>query len=137
MSATSVCILSASLVLFILVIATSSHDSIMALMTLLFICFVRFGATVMKSITTTLKYRSQLRKRLSAMTISTSTTFLSSTDLPRNLTGWALWLQVRDQGQWSDACCILPSEARQLFRWMDRHPLRQELRIRGEHMLGG
>ena len=63
---------------------------------------------------------------------STSMTFLSSSDLPKSLSGYALWLQVRDNGQWSDACCLLPSETRQLFRWLDRHPLRRELRVRAE-----
>jgi len=66
------------------------------------------------------------------MTISTSTIFLSSTGLPRSLQGYALWLQVRDAGHWSCVCKLLPSEARDLCRWLDRHPLRQEIRVLAE-----
>ena len=58
--------------------------------------------------------------------------FLSSRDLPASLRGHALWLQVRDQGQWSAVCKLLPSEAREVCRWLDRHPLRQELRVLAE-----
>jgi len=58
--------------------------------------------------------------------------YLSSRDLPASLRGYALWLQVRDQGQWSCVSKLLPSEAREVCRWLDRHPLRQELRVLAE-----
>ena len=55
--------------------------------------------------------------------------YRSSLELPRNLRGYALWLQVLDQGRWYEVCCLRPADARQVARWLDRHPLRTNLRI--------
>lgn len=62
--------------------------------------------------------------------------YLSSRELPRNLRGYAIWLQVRDHGEWTVVCKLLPSEARAVCRWLDRHPLRQELRVYAEKVGG-
>jgi len=55
--------------------------------------------------------------------------FRSSLGMPRSFKGYAIWLQVREQGEWASVCTLLPSEARAFGRWMDRHPLRMDLRV--------
>jgi hypothetical protein len=55
--------------------------------------------------------------------------YRSSRELPQNLRGYALWLQCLDAGVWSEVCCLRPADARQVARWLDRHPLRTNLRI--------
>lgn len=55
--------------------------------------------------------------------------YRSSLGMPRSFAGYSIWLQVREEGDWVSVCALLPSEARQLARWMDRHPLRMDIRV--------
>lgn len=55
--------------------------------------------------------------------------YRSSRDLPRTLRGHALWLAVLDNGTWYEVCPLRPADARAVCRWLDRHPLRSNLRI--------
>lgn len=57
---------------------------------------------------------------------------LSSRDMPSPPKGWSFWLQVRDGGTWSTVCCLRLTDAWDVLRWLDRHPLRRELRVLAE-----
>ena len=58
--------------------------------------------------------------------------YLSRSEMPASLRGYALYLQVRDAGDWSVVCELSPTAAKEVGRWLDRHPLRRELRILAE-----
>jgi hypothetical protein len=55
--------------------------------------------------------------------------YRTSRELPRSLRGYAIWLQVLDQGAWYEVCSLRPADARAVLRWLDRHPLRTNLRV--------
>lgn len=46
----------------------------------------------------------------------------SGVELPANLRGYAIWLQVWHQMKWQSVCELTPTHARQLKRWIDRKP---------------
>lgn len=52
-----------------------------------------------------------------------------SRDLPGNLRGYAIWLQVQHDGNWHSVCCLRPTDARQLLRWTDRQVLPSKVRV--------
>lgn len=57
--------------------------------------------------------------------------YRTSLDAPRNFSGYSLWLQVLDDGQWYEVCALRASDARAVLRWLDRHPRRTNLRVVG------
>ena len=58
--------------------------------------------------------------------------YLSRREMPASLAGYSLWLQVRDAGEWSVVCELNPTAAKEVGRWLDRHPLRREVRVLAE-----
>lgn len=52
-----------------------------------------------------------------------------SRDLPPNLSGYAIWLQVQHDGQWHAVCTLRATDARQLLRWADRQVLPSRQRV--------
>jgi len=52
--------------------------------------------------------------------------------MPASFAGYSLWLQVRDGGEWTVVCELNANAAKEVGRWLDRHPLRRELRILAE-----
>lgn len=55
--------------------------------------------------------------------------YRTSADLPRSLRGYAIWLQVLDDGVWYEVCALRAADARAVARWLDRHPRRTNLRL--------
>lgn len=55
--------------------------------------------------------------------------YRSSLGMPRSFRGYAIWLQVKELGEWKSVCTLSPTAAREAGRWMDRHPLRLDVRV--------
>ncbi len=60
--------------------------------------------------------------------------FRSSVGWPSPARDWSFWLQLREGGEWMTLCALRPDSARDVARWMDRHPLRMDLRIWAERV---
>lgn len=60
--------------------------------------------------------------------------YLSRREMPASFAGYAIYLQVRDAGEWSVVCELSSNGAKEVGRWLDRHPLRRELRILAERL---
>ena len=56
----------------------------------------------------------------------------SRAEMPASFSGYVIYLQVRDAGEWTVVCELHATAAKEVGRWLDRHPLRRELRILAE-----
>jgi hypothetical protein len=52
--------------------------------------------------------------------------------MPSSFAGYVIYLQVRDAGEWTVVCELTPIAAKEVGRWLDRHPLRREVRVLAE-----
>lgn len=50
-------------------------------------------------------------------------------DLPPNLSGYAIWLQVHHDHYWYSVCTLRATDARQLLRWNDIQTLPTKVRV--------
>ncbi len=62
------------------------------------------------------------------------TVFRSSVGWPHPARDYSYWLQIREGAEWMSVCELRPIAAREVARWMDRHPLRQDVRIWAERV---
>jgi hypothetical protein len=59
-------------------------------------------------------------------------TYRTRSELPANLNGYALWLQLDYGGRWQTVCQLRAIEARQALSWSDARMLPDSLRILAE-----
>lgn len=56
--------------------------------------------------------------------------YRTSRELPANLKGYVLWLEVYCSGVWMQVCGLRPNDARAALRWVDVHSLDRRNRVR-------
>jgi hypothetical protein len=58
--------------------------------------------------------------------------YRTKSELPHNLSGYALWLQLDYGGRWQTVCQLRALDARQALQWSDARMLPNSLRILAE-----
>lgn len=58
--------------------------------------------------------------------------YTSPVNVPQNLLGYSLWLEVLHEGKWERACVLGRAEARQLLRYLATRPSVLTLRVNAE-----